>query len=94
MPPSMDYAVTGNPVREDIIFADRERARKALGWVTASSSPLGPGRPADQRIGGRPDGLALRRGSDSPHPCHWLLRGGTLPTVAGAGVYRWRKPPH
>ena len=31
MPPSMDYAVTGNPVREDIIFADRERARKALG---------------------------------------------------------------
>ena len=31
MPPSINYTVTGNPVREDIIFADRERARKALG---------------------------------------------------------------
>ena len=29
--PDMDYAVVGNPVREEIIFYDRDRARRELG---------------------------------------------------------------
>lgn len=31
LPKNRDYVITGNPVREQIIFADREKARKKLG---------------------------------------------------------------
>ena len=31
LPPGKDYVVTGNPIREDILFADRIKAREQLG---------------------------------------------------------------
>lgn len=31
LPAGIPYTVTGNPIREEILFADREKARKALG---------------------------------------------------------------
>ena len=97
MPPSMDYAVTGNPVREDIIFADRERARKALGvgdrfCILTFGGSLGARR-INEAVA---DLMAWHCGGpDSPHPCHWLLRGGTVPPAAeGAGGTGGGKPPH
>lgn len=76
LPEGLDCSVVGNPVREEFLLSDRNKARSCFGGRQTGCvfCPMAvTGGAAHQRGGGRPYEVALWDRENLSHPCHRLL---------------------